>query len=144
MPETKDLSISILPCDDDDFLLVKKFISDFSLDDTQLDARQFLIAKKNHEVIGFVRYKKYEDCAELCSLGVVENYRLKGVGSKLVRALLQKNGRPVFIVTIIPEFFTRFGFEDVPEYPESVRKKLLYCESSLSVPEKYLVMAMNS
>lgn len=137
-----ELSISISPCSESDFPIVKKFIADFSLDDTDLRTEQFLVAKNNEEIIGFVRYKKYSNCGELCSLGVVENYRLKGVGSKLVEAILKKHQAPLYIVVIIPEFFTRFGFQEVTEYPPELLTKLKYCENSLCVPEKYVVMLL--
>ena len=54
--------------------------------------------------------------------------------------LILKSSKPLFLVCIIPEFFTPFGFEIVPEYPEAMQEKLNYCTSELVVPETYVVM----
>lgn len=76
----------------------------------------------------------------MCSLGVIEPERLKGVGKQLVQALIQKADSPLFLVCIIPSFFSPFGFITVSEYPEEMQEKLNYCTSELVVPEKYIVM----
>ncbi len=142
MYDTK-LLIQILPCSDNDFLLVKKFINEFALDNTNLKREQFLLAKFNNELVGFVRQKNYSGCSELCSLGVIESYRLKGVGSKLVKAIIHQCKNPLYLVAIIPKFFTPFGFNEIADYPNEILNKLQYCQNSLGVPEPYVVMKLN-
>lgn len=110
------------------------------MDNRELLQEQFLGALSNDELVGFGRIRKRKSCSELCSLGVIEPERLKGVGKKLVRALIQKADDPLFLVCIIPEFFTPFGFKVVSEYPEAMQEKLDYCTSELVVPETYVVM----
>jgi len=115
-------------------------IQRFELDDRELDYQQFLVAKENDELLGFGRIRQRDDCFELCSLGVTEPMRLKGIGKQLVKALILKSSNPLFLVCIIPEFFTPFGFDVVSEYPEAMQEKLNYCTSELVVPETYVVM----
>lgn len=104
---------------------------------------QFLVAKENNEVLGFGRIREYNDCSELCSLGVTEPKRLQGIGKQLVKELILKAHKPLYLVCIIPEFFIPFGFQVVSEYPYALEEKLLYCTSELVVPEKYVVMKYN-
>jgi len=99
-----------------------------------------LVAKYNGELVGFGRIRRRENCYELCSLGVIEPERLKGVGKQLVQSLIRTAKQPLYLVCIIPEYFKPFGFVVVDEYPESMHEKLNYCTSELVVPEKYVVM----
>jgi amino-acid N-acetyltransferase len=130
----------ILNCTPEDFVLVKKYIAEFCLDDNDLNPEQFLVAKMDSEVIGFGRLRAYSDCFELCSLGVIPSFRRKGIGSALTEALIQKSSASLYTVTIIPEFFSRFGFKVLQEFPIEIETKLKYCISALSVPEPYMVM----
>lgn len=100
----------------------------------------FLIALSNDELVGFGRIRDRGNCYELCSLGVIEPERLKGVGKQLVQSLIKQSGEPLYLVCIIPEYFKPFGFVVVEDYPEAMLEKLNYCTSELVVPEKYVVM----
>jgi len=126
--------------DDSFFELIKTYIQNFELDNRELSKEEFLVATSNHELVGFGRIRQRDNCSELCSLGVIEPERLKGVGKQLVQALIQKATEPLYLVCIIPTFFEPFGFVVVEEYPEAMQEKLNYCTSELVVPEKYVVM----
>lgn len=110
------------------------------MDDRDLHSHQFLVAKENNELLGFGRIRIRKDCFELCSLGVTEPKRLQGIGKELVNELILKSEQPLFLVCIIPAFFTPFGFKVVAKYPEAMQEKLNYCSSELIVPETYVVM----
>lgn len=110
------------------------------MDNRALNKEEFLVAMSNNELVGFGRIRQRENCSELCSLGVIEPERLKGVGKQLVQALIQKTNNPLYLVCIIPSFFEPFGFYTVNEFPEEMQEKLNYCTSELVVPEKYVVM----
>ena len=120
--------------------MVKQLIQKFELDDRALEQYQFLGAKENDELLGFGRIRKHDNCSELCSLGVTEPKRLQGIGKELVKQLILIAEQPLYLVCIIPDFFTPFGFKVVAEYPEAMQEKLSYCTSELIVPEKYMVM----
>lgn len=91
-------------------------------------------------MVGFGRIRNRENCCELCSLGVTEPERLKGIGKQLVQSLIKQAKQPLYLVCIIPAYFEPFGFDEVEEYPEAMQEKLNYCTSELVVPEKYVVM----
>ena len=102
---------------------------------------QFVAAKnRNNEVVGFGRIRHHKNCDELCSLGVIENERYKGIGKRLSQQLITSAIHPLYLVCIIPLFFENLGFKIVSEFPEELREKLNYCTSELAVPEKYVVM----
>lgn len=123
-----------------DFKEICRLIALFELDNRGLEAAQFIIAANGHEISGFGRIRKYATCSELCSLGVVEPRRNKGIGSRLVKELSGKVTGPLYLVCIIPGFFEPLGFYVVNEYPLEIKDKLEYCISVLSVTEPYVVM----
>lgn len=133
-------SLIIKPASENDFELIKQLIHQFELDDRDLQYTQFLVAKEGSELLGFGRIRIRGNCSELCSLGVTEPKRLQGIGKELVKELILKAKEPLYLVCIIPEFFTPFGFEVVSDYPEEMQEKLNYCSSELIVPETYVVM----
>ena len=58
----------------------------------------------------------WEDLGEIRSLAVVEESQKRGLGSKLVEACLSEvvelGLRKVFVLTLIKDFFTSFGFKE--------------------------------
>ena len=123
-----------------DFEQIKKYIRDFELDNRSLVKEQFLVAKQNSTIIGFGRIREYDHCSELCSLGVIEPERNKGIGKELTRHLIQKARQNLYLVCIIPDFFEPLNFKTVTTYPPELSDKLIYCTSELVVPETYVVM----
>lgn len=101
------------------------------------------MAKYNSSIVGFARIRKHKGCDEFCSLGVIEKNRLNGIAKQLVLARLKIATQPVFLVCIIPNYFKKLGFEITKNYPNEIADKLNYCNSELSVPEKYVVMTYN-
>lgn len=122
------------------FEQVKRFIRNFELDNRELHPDQFLVACNGNELIGFGRIRDYDHCSELCSLGVIEPERNKGIGKALVKELITKAQHPLYLVCIIPNYFIALGFSIVHSYPVPLAEKLNYCTSELCVPEQYVVM----
>ena len=132
--------IEVHSCSKEELPDVKEKVLGMSLDDNDLSEDQFMIAKRENEIFGFGRLRTYDDCQELCSLGVVESVRLKGIGRGLTRRLISKSNKPLYVVTVIPTFFEKFGFKPVDLYPTPILKKMNYCKSALWVPEPYVAM----
>lgn len=135
-----EIRYSITSCSKTDFLLIKKLIAAFELDNNDLRIEQFWVAKKNDSILGFVRMRDYIDCCELCSLGVIEIERLKGIGAKLVKQIIDIHKKPLYVVTIIPEFFKKSGFTEVENCPDKIIKKISFCEQALAVNQPYIAM----
>jgi amino-acid N-acetyltransferase len=83
-------------------------------DTNDISFEQFVVAKDDDKLIGCVRIKYLDkDCLELTSLAVLEGYRGKKVGSKLMEEILKKeNKRPVYLLCFVDKkiFYTNFGF----------------------------------
>ena len=133
-------SIYIQEASIQDFEKIKAYISLFELDNRDLDYRQFLVYKKENELVGFGRIRNYSDCDEICSLGVIESERKKGIGKQLVKALIQKTTSTLFLVCIIPQYFEGLNFKVTNQYPIEILEKLNYCTNSLVVEEEYVAM----
>ncbi|HEX8516387.1 MAG TPA: GNAT family N-acetyltransferase [Bacteroidia bacterium] len=125
---------------DAEFALIKSHIAEYALDDRELMRGQFSAAFRNKELVGFGRLRQHPECTELCSLGVITSLRRKGIGKAIVRDLLQRTADDIYLVCIIPAFFTPFNFRITPDYPASISGKLHYCTKALAVPEEYVVM----
>ncbi|MFL5751931.1 MAG: GNAT family N-acetyltransferase [Bacteroidia bacterium] len=142
MPK-QQLEVAISQAQKSDLAGIKKHIAEFRLDDEGLEPSQFLLAKYRNELVGFGRIREYENCSELCSLGVIEPERNKGVGSLLTNHLIKKAKQELYLVCIIPDFFIPHHFTVTKTYPAALADKLFRCETSLAVPEKYVVMKLN-
>ena len=133
---------SIHSCSSEHFNAIKSHIQKFELDNRCLEQHEFLVALQHHMILGFGRIREHIDCSELCSLGVIEPERNKGVGTALTKALIKKAEQQLYLVCIIPEFFEPLGFKVCENYPDSLKAKLNYCTNELVVPETYVVMKM--
>jgi len=125
-----------------EFQQICHYIHEFELDDRSLNRQQFIAAFRGNELVGFGRLRDHSDCTELCTLGVITQYRRQGIGKAIVAELVRISPSNLFLVCIIPEFFTPFGFAIVNEYPAPLLNKLNYCTSELVVPETYVVMKL--
>src|ERR1035437_3849209 len=127
---------------DKEFFQIVNYIHEFDLDDRSVEKEQFTAAFRENELVGFGRLREHSDCTELCSLGVVAEHRRKGVGKAIVKELIDKADRSIYLVCIIPKYFIPLGFKAVNEIPEPIRKKMNYCQHELVVPESYVPMLL--
>jgi N-acetylglutamate synthase-like GNAT family acetyltransferase len=125
---------------DKEFMLIQAYILEFELDSRALQKEQFTAAYRDNELVGFGRIRKHDDCIELCSLGVITQHRRKGIGKAIVKELVHRAEQSIYLVCIIPEFFTPLNFRIVSEFPDSINKKINYCKEELIVPESYVAM----
>jgi N-acetylglutamate synthase-like GNAT family acetyltransferase len=123
-----------------EFIQIQKYIHQFELDNRNLKQKEFTAAFRGNELVGFGRLRHHADCVELCSLGVVTNYRRKGIGKAIVSDLIQRSCSEIYLVCIIPNFFAPFGFRIISSFPSAIQEKLDYCTSELVVPEEYIAM----
>lgn len=126
-----------------DISRIGELVKEFRLDDEDIKAEQFLVVKdKSSQLLGFGRLRTHTDCIELCTLGVVAEYRGRGIGKMLVNALAKKANADLYVVCIIPGFFEKFGFEIVEEAPSSIERKVNICTTTLVVEESYFSMKL--
>ncbi|MGQ0829228.1 MAG: GNAT family N-acetyltransferase [Bacteroidota bacterium] len=136
------MTVSFKTPTEQEFQQIREYIHEFELDDRGLNKEQFTAAFRGNELVGFGRLRTHSDCIELCSLGVVTQHRRQGIGKAIVAELVRTSPLNLYLVCIIPEFFTPFGFKIVNSYPPPIKDKLNYCISELVVPEPYVVMKL--
>ncbi|MBA3704513.1 MAG: GNAT family N-acetyltransferase [Bacteroidetes bacterium] len=127
---------------DQEFQDICNYIHEFELDNRILLKQEFTAAFRDNKLVGFGRLREHTECTELCSLGVVAQYRRKGIGKALTAELIRKAPLNLYLVCIIPEFFIPFGFNIVKNFPSIIQNKLNYCIEELFVPEIYVVMKL--
>jgi N-acetylglutamate synthase-like GNAT family acetyltransferase len=107
-------------------------LEELELDMEDLDDDDWIIATHSDEVIGVGRLRFFEDACELSSLGVLEEFRNKGVGNAIINSLLNTNDtQNVYVVTDISSFFEKNGFHTTIVFPESIQNKLQRCINEL-------------
>jgi len=100
------------------------------LDYPGLEDDVVLVAEDGGRIVGSVGLQRHPDVLELVALGVEESARGKGTGGRLVRALLGPASEDVYLATIIPGYFVRFGFERTDAVPASLAARMgtAWCE----------------
>lgn len=112
---------------------VIEVLEELGLDMEDLDEDDWIVAKVKDEVVGVGRLRFYDDACELASIGVLEEHRGKGIGSAIIKALLEQDDvEKVYLVTEIQSYFERFGFNTTNEFPESISQKLQRCSKELN------------
>ncbi len=110
-----------------DYPEIFKLAAKYALDYRQMKTDDFFVADDGDKIVGICGLKKHRDCLELCSLGVDEAQRNKGLGARLVHAVLKKAKGKIYLTTTIPGFFEKFGFKKAVRFPESMTKKSQWC-----------------
>ncbi len=105
-----------------------------SLSDLYAALRDFFVYREGGELLGCAALPvSWEALGEIRSLAVVEKARGRGIGGKLVESCLQEarelGMKRVFVLTYIPEFFRKFGFEPClkEELPHKIWRDCLGC-----------------
>ena len=106
-----------------EFELVKTLAKKMALDMSNLDRKQFIIRVVSREIVGFIRIKEYGKIKELATLGVPRKFRKSGIGKSLIQ-YSQTLAPSFYLVTVIPEYFTKFGFKMVVNIPKELKAKV--------------------
>lgn len=136
------MKINLTTPTDEQFEKICIHIQELQLDNRNLQKEEFVVATDDNQIAGFGRLRKYIDCEEICSVGVLPAYRGKHIGKAIVEKLIQLSSNNLFVVCIIPNYFRQLGFNITENYPQSITQKLNYCRGSLPVPEIYVAMVL--
>ena len=105
-----------------EFELVKVRAKRMKLDLSNVNAKQFLCAFTKNGLVGFVRVLPKNKLKEVATLGVLREFRNKGVGKFLI-SNLQRQFVVLYLITVIPSYFEKQGFHLVQEIPEELKEK---------------------
>ena len=136
----QEMLINIVPASSSDMLVIEQLAKEMDLDMADISREQFIAAKRLNEIIGFGRMRTYAECREIATVGVIRQERGKGIGSMVVHALISRAPSEVFVTCVIPDFFKRFGFQSVEQYPSVLQKKVDFCKCFNFTDEQIFVM----
>jgi len=112
----------------EDLEQVSRLAESLGLDYPGLENDPIWVADEGGRISGIVALMKHPDSDELVALGVDPGHRSKGLGRRLVEALLAEAPDDVYLATIIPWFFERSGFAVIPVAPPGMVKAPAWCE----------------
>lgn len=105
-----------------------------SLNQLYENIRDFIVLEIDGKLVGCAALHFYwEDLAEVRSLAVDPDYGKQGYGSRIVNSLVESakeyRVKKVFALTLVPGFFEKLGFSEVPhsELPQKVYKDCINC-----------------
>ncbi|WP_438346900.1 N-acetyltransferase [Paenibacillus sp. FA6] len=114
----------------------------------QLD--QFIVAELDGQTVGCGSlFQLGDDLVEIRSLGIGEEYKGRGIGSKLVTALIeearQRKIPKVMALTYEVSFFIKNGFDVVDKeiFPEKVWTDCVFCSKQLCCDEIAVLKILN-
>lgn len=125
--------IEIAPARREDMPVIEEAVRRMRLDGENLAVEQFIVAREADRMLGFGRIKPYGDGVfELGSIGVMEEARGRGVGARLVEALIARfPSEEIYITTDLVDYFMRFGFSMAASPPRAIQEKVNRVCSSL-------------
>lgn len=100
----------------------------------------FYLAEDKKKIVGIVQLREFENFFFLDALGVIKEFRKKGIGKLLLEAMLKKTYKDLYIYTIIPNFFKKFGFKTVATPDFLPPRAIMQCEDCY--PEKCKTMVL--
>jgi len=112
----------------DDFAAVHRLAAALDLDYEGLENDRVWVEEADGLLAGIVALKTHPDSRELVSLGVDPNRRSAGLGGALIEALMAETTGDVYLATIIPAFFERYGFVRTLTTPVGMAKDPSWCE----------------
>jgi amino-acid N-acetyltransferase len=109
----------------------------------------FVVAEIDNQVVGCgVLHVLWEDLAEVRSLAVLEEYKHRGLGTKMVTHLLQKARllglHQIFALTYVPGFFESMGFYHIEKHvlPQKIWIDCINCAKFPDCDEEALILTL--
>ena len=105
------MPVNIRPAQNEDYPRVKKLLEELDLYYADLTFKDFWVAESKGQIVGTVQLEEFKDFLFLGSLGVAADRQKHGIAEALLDQILQNHKNDVYLYSIIPEFFKKFGFE---------------------------------
>jgi N-acetylglutamate synthase-like GNAT family acetyltransferase len=99
----------------------------------------FWVAEEKGRVIGIADLWEFRNFLFLSSVGVLASRQRRGVATKLLNTMLSGLGKDVFLFTVTPDFFGKFGFRIVTEPPKGLPHRTIF-SCATCTPEACVTM----
>ena len=86
----------------------------------------FWVAEEKGRVVGIADLWEFRNFLFLSSVGVAANRQHRGIATKLLNTMLSGLGKDVFLFTVTPDFFGKFGFRVVAEPPKGLPPRSIF------------------
>ncbi len=109
-------------------LTIKRLVKEAHINPRNLNWQRFLVAEDDGAITGIGQIKPYKDGSrELASIAVVPQRQGQGIGSSIIRALLEGERGTLYLMCVSDNenYYARFGFMRVgsPSLPKSMRSQ---------------------
>jgi len=118
-----------------------------SLNDVYDSLRDFFLEREGDRIVGCgALHVSWEGLGEIRSLAVADHAQGRGLGSRLVELCLDEarglGMRRVFVLTYVPDFFARFGFQPYAKenLPHKVWTDCIHCPKFPDCDEVALIL----
>jgi N-acetylglutamate synthase-like GNAT family acetyltransferase len=113
---------------------IQTLLQKLCLDQKELDVNQFYVIKVNGKIVAAGRLVFHDkQNVEICSIGVYRTEREQGFGKSIVDTLISHaEKRTIWLVTEIPKYFEKLGFDSASVYPQSIADKKSRCLNELN------------
>jgi len=115
---------------------ILKLLKEIDLYYDGLKLKNFWVVEKEGKIIGTVQLEEIGDFVFLGSLGVDPEEQRKGIAERMLNIATKDIKKPIYLYTIIPEFFKKHGFQIVPPIsglPSKARYQCEFCHSDQCV-----------
>ena len=126
---------------EEDFQKIQSILNELDLDHMNQDLDKFVVAADKQKIIGIAEISEYENFSFIYSFGIIKELQSKGYGKDFLSKLLKQLKKPVYLYTIIPEFFLKNGFvltEFIEGLPPRSTEFCSNCE-----PDKCAILKFN-
>lgn len=113
MADSSTPDVTIRPARQDEQTLIREMVHGAGLDRTSLHWQNFLVAEHGGEVVGIGQVRPA--APELGSLVTREDWRGRGVGRRMIEALLAREPGDVYLEcnAVMVPYYLQFGFERI-------------------------------
>lgn len=88
-------------------------VSEQDLDYPSLKLASFWVAELNGLIVSILRLEEFDTFYFVSAVGSASARQGQGCAGRLLQTVLAGCQRPVYLYTVIPAFFARFGFQTV-------------------------------
>ncbi len=96
------------------------------LDYANMDLSCFWVAELDGVIVGMAELKELETCSLLSCVGVREELQGRGIGHELVDRVVREAHHPVYLYTLVPDFFRKAGFHNATSLPPDLPPRASY------------------